>query len=410
MNLPIRPILSSLHHHRLTAALLMLQVALTCAFVANAVFLIGGRIERLRTPSGLPEDELALISVRGLQGGDNAQAQQQADLLALRAIPGVKAATAFGFSTPLSGGSDDYGGCADRQALERASAQRSMEAAGCIQATYYSGSPGFVQAMGARLVAGRDFRADEYSTASPSALIVTRTLARQLWPGQSAVGKTLYGDGQATIVGVVDDLLRPTLRSGAVDHLVALSPQLPAGSQTQYLLRSAAQDRDRVLAAAAGTLAKAGPLRLIPNEGRRSFAQVRQRYFQHDATMIGLLLAATTGLLFVTALGIGGLASFWVQQRTRQIGIRRAIGATRRDILRYFQTENLLIVGSGSVLGMALAVLLNQALMRHYDLSRLPPGYLPAAAMALLALGQLAVLWPAQRAAAVPPAVATRSA
>ncbi|AKK69024.1 ABC transporter permease [Xanthomonas translucens] len=409
MNLPIRPILSSLHHHRLTAALLMLQVALTCAFVANAVFLIGGRIERLRTPSGLPEDELSLISVRGLQGGGNAQAQQQADLLALRSIPGVKAATAFGFSTPLSGGANDYGGCADRQALERASAQRSMEAAGCIQATYYTGSPGFVQAMGARLIAGRDFHADEYSTTAPSALIVTRTLAQQLWPGQPAVGKTLYGDSQVTVVGVVDDLLRPTLRNAAIDHLVALSPQLPAGSQMQYLLRSAAQDRDRVLAAAAGALAKAGPLRLIPNEGRRSFAQLRQRYFQHDASMIGLLLAATTGLLFVTALGIGGLASFWVQQRTRQIGIRRAIGATRRDIRRYFQTENLLIVGSGSVLGMALAVLLNQALMRHYDLSRLPLGYLAAAAMALLSLGQLAVLWPAQHAAAVPPAVATRS-
>ncbi|WP_369977055.1 ABC transporter permease [Xanthomonas bundabergensis] len=410
MNLPIRPILSSLHHHRLTAALLTLQVALTCAFVANAVFLIDGRIERLRTPSGLPEDELSLISVRGLQGGDNAQAQQQADLLALRSIPGVKAATAFGFSTPLSGGSNDYGGCADRQALERASAQRSMDASGCIQATYYAGSPGFVQAMGAHLVAGRDFHADEYSTASPSALIVTRALAQRLWPDQPAVGKTLYGGSQSTVVGVVDDLLRPTLRSAAVDRLVALSPQLPIGSQTQYLLRSAPQDRDRVLAAAAGALAKAGPLRLIPNEGRRSFAQVRQRYFQRDATMIGLLLAATTGLLFVTALGIGGLASFWVQQRTRQIGIRRAIGATRRDILRYFQTENLLIVGSGNVVGMALALLLNQALMQRYDLSRLPLGYLPAAAVALLSLGQLAVLWPAQRAAAVPPAVATRSA
>jgi len=410
MNLPIRPILSSLHHHRLTAALLTLQVALTCAFVANAVFLIGGRIERLRTPSGLPEDELSLISVRGLQGSDNAQAQQQADLLALRSIPGLKAATAFGASMPLSGGANDYGGCADREALERANAQRSMDVSGCIQATYYVGSPGFVQAMGAHLVAGRDFHADEYSTASPSALIVTRALAQRLWPDQPAVGKTLYGDSQSTVVGVVDDLLRPMLRGAAVDRLVALSPQRPMGSQTQYLLRSAPQDRDRVLAAAAGVLAKAGPLRLIPNEGRRSFAQVRQRYFQRDATMIGLLLAATTGLLFVTALGIGGLASFWVQQRTRQIGIRRAIGATRRDILRYFQTENLLIVGSGSVLGMALAVLLNQALMRHYDLSRLPPGYLPAAAMALLALGQLAVLWPAQRAAAVPPAVATRSA
>ncbi|WIH04515.1 FtsX-like permease family protein [Xanthomonas translucens pv. graminis] len=409
MNLPIRPILSSLHHHRLTAALLMLQVALTCAFVPNAVFLIGGRIERLRTPSGLPEDELALISVRGLQAGADAQAQQHADLQALCGIPGVTAAATIGFSTPLSGGSNDYGGCADRQALERAIAQRSMDGAGCIQATYYSGSPGFVQAMGAHLIAGRDFRADEYSTASPSALIVTRALAQQLWPDQPAVGKTLYGGNQSTVVGVVDDLLRPTLRSAAVDRLVALSPQLPTGTQTQYLLRSAPRDRDQVLAAAAAALAKAGPLRLIPDAGRRSFAQVRQHYFQRDATMIGLLLAATTGLLFVTALGIGGLASFWVQQRTRQIGIRRAIGATRRDIRRYFQTENLLIVGSGSVLGMALAVLLNQALMRHYDLSRLPPGYLVAAAMALLSLGQFAVLWPAQRAAAVPPAVATRS-
>ena len=410
MNLPIRPILSSLHHHRLTAALLMLQVALTCAFVANAVFLIGGRIERLRTPTGLPEDELALISVRGLQGGDNAQAQQQADLMALRGIPGVKAAAAVDQTLPLTGGSHDYGDCADQQALERASAQRSMEVSGCIQATHYSGSPGFVQAMGARLIAGRDFHADEYAATSPSAVIVTRALAQQLWPGQAAVGKTLYGNGQTTVVGVVDDLLRPTLRSAAADRLVALSPELPSGSQTQYLLRSAPQDRDRVLAAASAVLAKAGPLRLIPSEGRRSFAQVRQRYFQRDATMIGLLLAATTGLLFVTALGIGGLASFWVQQRTRQIGIRRAIGATRRDILGYFQAENLLIVGSGSVLGMALALLLNQALMHHYDLPRLPLGYLPAAAVALLALGQLAVLWPAQRAAAVPPAVATRSA
>ncbi len=409
MALPIRPILSSLHHHRLTAALLVLQVALTCAFVANAVFLIGGRIERLQTATGLPEDELSSISVRGLQSGVNVQAQQQADLRALREIPGVSAATAFGSAMPLSGGANDYGDCADQQALQRAIAQRS-DVPGCIQASYYSGSPGFVQALGAHLIAGRDFHADEYSSNTPSVVILTRSLAQQLWPGQPAVGKTLYGGSQSTVVGVVDDLLRPTLRSAAIDRLVALSPQLPAGNQTQYLLRSAPQDRDRVLAAAAGALAKAGPLRLIPKEGQHSFAQVRQRYFQRDATMIGLLLAATIGLLFVTALGIGGLASFWVQQRTRQIGIRRAIGATRRDVLRYFQAENLLIVGGGSVLGMALALLLNQALMHHYDLPRLPLGYLPAAAMAVLSLGQLAVLWPARRAAAVPPAVATRSA
>ncbi|MXV08372.1 FtsX-like permease family protein [Xanthomonas sp. LMG 9002] len=410
MNLPIRPILSSLQHHRLTATLLALQVALTCAFVANAVFLIGGRIERLRVPSGLPEQELALISVRGVQSDGNALAQQQSDLRALRSIPGVTAAAAIGFSLPLSGGANDYGGCPDRQTLDRAMAQHSMDNTGCIQATYYAGSQGFVQAMGAHLIAGRDSRADEYSTASPSAVIVTRTLAQQLWPGQPAVGKTLYGAVQgAIVVGVVDDLLRTTLRGATVDHLAALSPQLPAGNHVQYLLRSAPQDRERVLAAAAGALAKAGPLRLIPREGRRSYSQLRQRYFQRDATMIGLLLAATTGLLFVTALGIGGLASFWVQQRTRQIGIRRAIGASRRDILWHFRTENLLIVSVGSAVGMVLALLLNHALLQRYDLPRLPLVYLPAVAAALLLLGQLAILAPARRAAAVPPAVATRS-
>ncbi|MBO9828933.1 FtsX-like permease family protein [Xanthomonas sp. A2111] len=410
MNLPIRPILSSLQHHRLTAALLALQVALTCAFVANAVFLIGGRIERLRVSSGLPEEELALISVRGVQSDGNALAQQHSDLQALRSIPGVTAAAAIGFSLPLSGGANDYGGCPDRKTLDRAMAQHSMDNTACIQATYYSGSQGFVQAMGAHLIAGRDFRADEYSTATPGAVIVTRALARQLWPGQPAVGKTLYGGVHgAIVVGVVDDLLRTTLRGAAVDHLAALSPQLPAGNQVQYLLRSAPQDRERVLAAAASALAQAGPVRLIPREGRRSYSQLRQRYFQRDATMIGLLLAATTGLLFVTALGIGGLASFWVQQRTRQIGIRRAIGATRRDILRHFQTENLLIVSAGSAVGMVLALLLNQALLQRYDLPRLPLGYLPTVAAALLLLGQLAILAPARRAAAVPPAVATRS-
>jgi putative ABC transport system permease protein len=114
-------------------------------------------------------------------------------------------------------------------------------------------------------------------------------------------------------------------------------------------------------------------------------------------------------MLLVTALGIAGLANFWVQQRRRQIGIRRAIGATRGDILRYFQTENFLIVSGGIALGVLLALVLNLALMTHYELPRLPWVYLPIGALSLWLLGQLAVLSPALRAAAVPPVVATRS-
>jgi putative ABC transport system permease protein len=141
----------------------------------------------------------------------------------------------------------------------------------------------------------------------------------------------------------------------------------------------------------------------------RTFTRLRAAYFRHDRTMLGLLLAAATGLLVVTAVGIAGLASFWVQQRRRAIGIRRAVGATRRDILRYFQAENALIVGGGIALGAVLAFALNLALMKHYELPRLPLFYLPIGALALWLLGQLAVLGPALRAAAVPPVVATRS-
>jgi putative ABC transport system permease protein len=141
----------------------------------------------------------------------------------------------------------------------------------------------------------------------------------------------------------------------------------------------------------------------------RTFTELRSDYFHRSRTMIALLVAAALGLLAVTAIGIAGLASFWVQQRKRSIGIRRAIGATRNDILRYFQTENFLIVTAGIILGSALACSLNMVLMAHYEQPRLPMFYLLAGAFALWLLGQLAVLGPAVRAAAVPPVIATRS-
>jgi putative ABC transport system permease protein len=125
--------------------------------------------------------------------------------------------------------------------------------------------------------------------------------------------------------------------------------------------------------------------------------------------MADILIGVIAALLLVTALGIVGLASFWVAQRRRQIGIRRAVGATRADILLYFQTENFLIVTGGIALGIALAFALNLLLMTHYELPRLPLYYLPIGALVLWGLGQLAVLGPALRAAAVPPVVATRS-
>ena len=90
------------------------------------------------------------------------------------------------------------------------------------------------------------------------------------------------------------------------------------------------------------------------------------------------------------------------------IGVRRALGASRLQILRYFQTENFLLTGIGITLGMIGAYAINHLLMTHYELPRLPWVCLPIGALVLSALGQVAVLGPALRAAALPPVVVMR--
>jgi putative ABC transport system permease protein len=409
----VRPILATLRHHKLTAMLLTLQVALTCAIVCNVVFMVANRVQRISVPTGIAENTLSVIHSRGVEKEENVQAQHIVDLATLRAIPGVASAAAVSYALPLSQSDSSYGTCPDKQALDRMMQSQSAKGTGCLQPSVFDGTPGLIDTLGLRLVTGRSFRSDDYVTGyknKPAVAIITRALAQHLYPGQQALGKSMYvGDKTIRVVGIVDRLLRPNLRQPGVDYDSMLWPQLPDSSGVTYVLRSAPGGREQVLKAAAATLAQANPNRIFDPKRMQTYAQVRQAYFQRDTTMIGLLIASALGLLFVTALGITGLANFWVQQRRRQIGIRRAIGATRGDILRYFQTENFLIVSGGIVLGMLLAFALNRVLMTQYELPRLPLFYLPVGALALWLLGQLAVLGPALRAAAVPPVVATRS-
>jgi len=112
--------------------------------------------------------------------------------------------------------------------------------------------------------------------------------------------------------------------------------------------------------------------------------------------------------LIVTAFGIIGLTSYWVAQRRQQIGIRRALGATQRAILSYFQTENFLIAAVGALGGIGFAVALNLWMVRSFEMVRMDNSRAIGGAVIMLLLGQIAVLWPALRAAAIPPALATR--
>jgi len=114
-------------------------------------------------------------------------------------------------------------------------------------------------------------------------------------------------------------------------------------------------------------------------------------------------------LLAITAAGIVGLTSFWVGQRRKQIGVRRALGATRHDILGYFLTENLMIGLGGVIVGTVLAIGINLWMETRFEMDRMSMAYVGVGVIVLLLLGQAAVLAPALRASRVSPVEATRS-
>jgi putative ABC transport system permease protein len=186
-----------------------------------------------------------------------------------------------------------------------------------------------------------------------------------------------------------------------------LIPVKPTYRGGVYMLRSEPAQREAVLKAATAALEKIDATRVIAEP--RLLTEMRSKYYAQDRAMVWLMGGVIVALMVVTAFGIVGLASFWVQQRTRMIGTRRALGATRGQIRRYFQLENFMLSSAGIAIGMAGAVALSLWLMRLYELPRLPLAYLPVGALALWVLGQLAVLAPARRAAALPPVQALRS-
>ena len=404
-----RPILSTLMRHKIAALLIVLEIALSCAIVCNALFLINERLHRMDSPSGIAENELVRIQAGSLRqlGQDDAlnRSVTREYMDALRKVPGV-AQVAITPQYPFGDSSSNSG--------VRLTAEQETST---LSASVYFDEGNLLETFGLRLVAGRDFAPDEYQdmavleksgdSGRVNGAIINRAMAEKLFPGQNAVGKTFYSWGEPPIpvIGVVEHLARPNVSQP--DQYSMIFPIREYRPGMQFILRTEPGRRAEVMKAGLDALKRNDPNLLVV--GQSLISDERAEFFQQDRSMAWLLVAVITALLVVTALGIVGLASFWVQQRTKQIGVRRALGATRGQILRYFQTENFLLATVGIVLGMLLAYSINQLLMAKYELPRLPLHYLPIGAVALWLLGQVAVFGPARRAASVPPAVATRS-
>jgi putative ABC transport system permease protein len=410
MNIPVRPILSALTRHKAGVFLIALQVALTLAIVANCIFVIGQRIAYISRPSGIDEANIVIVDNRwvGAPTFEQTQAKTAADLAMLRRLPGVADAYAD-YSFPAAGPWADVWG------ISLTADQKSPTS---FSEPYFTDEHALAT-YGVRLVAGRNFRADEvtpgsqleHATGGP--IIVTQDLAKKLFAGDSGLGKVVYvGSVPRTIIGVISDMEVPAVSTRSFAYRSVLSPiRWSDLGGDQYIVRANPGQAEHLRNSLAGSLYKVSRMRVIDAiEGVQSFHQLRGKAYSRDRGLVILLSAASIILLVATAGGIIGITVFWVDERRRQIGLRRALGARRADVLAHILTENFLIVLLGIGVGSLLAFTVNVALMHYLEMTHLPTAYIALGSALLLMLGQCAALTPARRAARMSPMEATRAA
>lgn len=383
--------------------LIALQIAVTMAIMVNSIAIIQERASNMARPSGTDEENIITLASVAFAPEVDIRNMIEEDLAMLRGLPGVHNAIATN-SFPLRGGGWSMG-----LALEPGPGQD-----GIGTAIYFSDEHA-IDTYGTTLVDGRNFTTDEITwndnedSSWPATGIVTEALAESLFPDEtgSRVGKTVYinDNDPVQIVGIVNRLQAPWDGWERVEHSMMV-PSRRDGEYVRYVIRTEPGYRDELLPTIEENLA-ANKDRIIDQV--QTMNEVRERSYLGDAAMIKMLTFIVILLTFITGFGIVGLASFSVSRRTRQIGVRRALGATKPAILRYFMIENFIVSTVGIVAGAILAIALNIFMVQAFALTPLAWYVVPIAMIVLWLVGQAAVAGPARRASNISPAIATRS-
>ena len=397
------PVISSLMRNKTGAILVALQIAVTLAIVINSLYIIVLRVEKINRETGIDVKNVIVAYERSF--GENVDLVDSItnDLKLIKSIPGVVTATVSN-QVPLSGSGSGTG--------LRTVADETIEAVST--ARYRWGTDG-LDSLGVKLSRGRNFLPEEVDyillgsdPPAPPSILVTQTLADDLFGEEDALGKTVYWGSMepSTIVGIIGKMHGSWVGWDKLDNVV-IQPGMPAFPTNKFIIRVEPGMRDEMIPIIEKALGESNRSRVVKSV--RSLEEMAARSYRRDRGMAIILSIVISLLIGLTALVIVGLTSFHVTQRTKQIGTRRALGARRIDIVRQFMLENWLITTVGAVFGIILTVLVAYWLEVSFELQRLDWRYLPAGIFSLWVLSSLAVLEPARRAASVPPAVATRS-
>jgi putative ABC transport system permease protein len=406
MNWDLRPTLLAMLRNRTGPMLAAIQIAIALAVLVNAVYIVHQRIEKMARPTGIDEQNLFQITSEGFSSHYNAMATLHEDLAWLRGLPGVTDASPAA-TVPMGWANTSNPVWTNPRA----------QGSPVILSQYGMDEHG-LNSLGAHLVAGRNFRGDEIlppidahnaSDFVPE-VIVTQSAAKELYPEGNALGRVVYDmlGRPATIIGIMNDVIATAWASthfGTYNVMIIPRPMTMFG--TGYLVRAAPGQRDRLMSITEQHLSGSNPDRVI--DSVRSIGFFKDELYRDDLNLTIFLITVTLLVVTVACFGIFSLATFSVATRTKQIGIRRAVGARRGDIVRYFLVENGLVTTAGVLAGCLLALGVGYSLSVRYQLPRLDLYYLVGGVLVLWAIGQSAAWQPARRAAAVPPSVATRT-
>jgi putative ABC transport system permease protein len=392
--------------HQLTRrALVVTEVALALVLLVGAGLLLRSLQRLFAISPGFDASHVVTMQVQtsGHRFADEGATQRffaQA-LEAVRQVPGVTAA-AFTSQLPLSGDLDEYG--------VHFEPGPSGKPEGGYSTFRYGVTPGYFEAMGIPLRRGRLLDAHDVAGA-PVAVLISESLAKRKFPTQDPIGARLHVGRQDlpwyTIVGVVGDVKQASLALAQSDAVYLPAAQWYAPDSAMSLVVRARGDASTlvpVIKRAIWSVDKDRPiLRVATMEDLLAASAAERRFvlilFQAFA-LVALVLAAT---------GIYGVLSGSVTERTREIGVRLALGASRGDILALVVRQGMTLTGLGVVIGLSGAVASSQAIVTLlFGVSRLDPvTYLGVIAL-LLGVAVIACWVPARRATKVDPLVALR--
>ncbi|MFT7412245.1 MAG: putative ABC transport system permease protein [Paraglaciecola sp.] len=400
-----RPLLTTLLRQKYAIIMLVLQTALTLAVISNGLFIVSQRLEVLQRTSGIDEANTFVLTSSGFTEDFNPKTSMQSDLAQLRQMPNIINAVAT-YSFPFSGSSDW-----DELQTVTGSDQNTVPAA-----SYKLDEHG-IEALGLSLIAGENFSASEVlwqtqsSITFPSVVIITKHVAKNLFntsDWSSVVGKTIFINEVHNVVvkGVVNQLQAPQNPLDLIENSV-IYPRVITRNSARYLIRTKTNMLQTTIANTQRYLAMSNQQRMIRNV--QSIKTIKKQVYGPDIAAITILLVVISALTIIAAMGIVGMTRFNVLKRHKQIGIRRALGANKVDILSHFFAENIIQTTFGVFIGCILAVGLNIFLVTQYAVPKLPISFIMLSVFCLYVLGILATLKPALKAMNVSPAEATRS-